>query len=155
MNRLTKKMNNTNYLPKIQKVSLAQLTDKLGKLEDLLEKYNIDSIEELETLIKCYQRIEKDNLELNIDLGAYQNENENLVKDIEKYWQLQEKLGCPLEVLIKPLLEGGIIENDGYGAQLNGLRINGDGSLSLTAINGDHYDLKDYQKTWWIKGERD
>jgi hypothetical protein len=27
--------------------------------------------------------------------------------------------------------------------------------LSLIAINGDHYDLKDYGKTWWLEGEKD
>lgn len=79
----------------------------------------------------------------------------NAIQKLGKLEDLEEELGCPLEVLIKPLLEGGIIDNDGYGVQLNGLTINGDGSLSLTAINGDHYDLKDYQKTWWLKGEKD
>ena len=86
---------------------------------------------------------------------TYDAELSLLVDKLGKLEDLEEELGCPLEVLIKPLLEGGIIENDGYGAQLNGLAINGDGSLSLTAINGDHYDLKDYQKTWWLKGEKD
>ena len=71
-----------------------------------------------------------------------------------KLEDLEEELGCHLEALIKSLLEGGIIENDGYGAQLTGLAINGDGSLSLIAINGDHYDLKDYGKTWWLEGEK-
>jgi hypothetical protein len=79
----------------------------------------------------------------------------NAIQKLGKLEDLEEELGCPLEALIKSLLEGGIIEDDGYGAQLTGLAINGDGSLSLIAINGDHYDLKDYGKTWWLEGEKD
>ena len=104
-----------------------------------------DSYDALDSLVNCYADYYD------------RKEAEKLIKQdldkLEKFKNLKEELGCPLEVVIKPLLEGGIIDNDGYGVQLNGLAINGDGSLSLTAVNGDHYDLKDYQKTWWLKGE--
>lgn len=161
MSRLTKKNSNGYDLVKKGEVYYVWWNDmtektvrKLGELEDLMENYGIESVEELELIIKDHKRLYNKEIELSADLGMYQNENDHLIKDIEKYWELEEELGCPLEVLIKPLLDGGIIENDGYGAQLTGLSINGDGSLSLIAINGDHYDLKDYQKTWWLEGEK-
>ena len=77
------------------------------------------------------------------------------MQENKKYKHLEEELGCPLETLITPLLEGGIIDYYGLGCQLSGLAINGDGTFSLIAVNGDHFDLKDYQKTWWLKGEKD
>lgn len=59
MNRLTEKSTKYNfYFPK-KKVSILDLSDKLGKLEDLLEKYNINSIEELESIVFMFNIIDK------------------------------------------------------------------------------------------------
>lgn len=60
---------------------------------------------------------------------------------------IEEELGCPLEVVFN-VLKGGSIEDEYGGVQIVGITIGGDGELYLHAINGDLYLLKDYQKTW-------
>lgn len=130
---------------------IKQDLDKLGKIKNLKEELGINIIDLLEDFKKEYESkkdVLKKHPEITLDYMCY------VVGNGISYRKLSEELGCPLEVLIKPLLKGGIIDNDGYGVQLTGLAINGDGSLSLTAVNGDHYDLKDYKKTWWLKGEK-
>lgn len=96
--------------------------------------------------------LEKKNQELYIDLGAYQNENENLVKDIEKYWKLEEELGCSLEVIIEATTNG-IIDFEGKEHTVVF------GGYYLFVTENDKlicgFSLKNYRKTWWLKGERD
>lgn len=58
INRLTEKNKYDIYCPK-NKVSILDLSDKLGKLEDLLEKYNINSIEKLESIVFMFNIIDK------------------------------------------------------------------------------------------------
>ena len=66
---------------------------------------------------------------------------------------LEDDLGCPLDVVLKALKEGSIEDENG-GIQIVGITIGGDGELYLHAINGDLYLLKDHGKTWWLKGDR-
>ena len=128
--------------------------EKLGRIEDLMENYGIESVEELELIIKDHKRLYNKEIELSADLGMYQNENEHLTKDIEKYWELEQQLGCDLGVVVKALLDGGIIDNDGLGCQLNGVVLDGSGDIYLSAINGDLSNVKDYQKTWWLISDK-
>ena len=52
INRLTEKSTNQDfYFPK-KKVSILELSNKLGKLEDLMEENNINSIEKLAEIIQ-------------------------------------------------------------------------------------------------------
>lgn len=128
--------------------------EKLGRIEDLMENYGIESVEELELIIKDHKRLYNKEIELSADLGMYQNENEHLTKDIEKYWELEEQLGCNLGVVVKALLDGGIIDNYGLGCQLNGVVLDGSGDIYLSAVNGDLSNVKDYQKTWWLASDK-
>lgn len=128
--------------------------EKLGRIEDLMENYGIESVEELELIIKDHKRLYNKEIELSADLGMYQNENEHLTKDIEKYWELEKQLGCNLGVVVKALLDGGIIDNYGLGCQLNGVVLDGSGDIYLSAINGDLSNVKDYQKTWWLASDK-
>lgn len=128
--------------------------EKLGRIEDLMENYGIESVEELELIIIDHKRLYNKEIELSADLGMYQNENEHLIKDIEKYWELEQQLGCPLDVVIKALLDGGIIDNYELGCQLNGVVLDGSGDIYLSAVNGDLSNVKDYQKTWWLASDK-
>ena len=94
-------------------------------------------------------------IDLSADLGMYQNENESLTKDIEKYWQFENQIKLPLNVFSKVLEDFGIVDEEGMGCQITGIGIDGDRSLYWIAVNGDQYDFKDYQKTWWLKGDKD
>lgn len=51
MSRLTDKLKNGNYICGIIKCGFV---DKLGQLEDLLEKYNIENVEELDKILKIF-----------------------------------------------------------------------------------------------------
>ena len=42
------------------------ITDKLGRIEDLMEKYEINSIEALEEIIKDYDDMAKDIVEMGL-----------------------------------------------------------------------------------------
>lgn len=115
-------------------------------------------------LTKKIEDLEKKNQELCIDLGAYQNENENLVKDIEKYWDLEEELGCPLEVVFKGLKEGITFEHRGANLRSDDIRLfyfNHKWIMRVYAFiqgygsNAYDLELNNYGKTWWIKGEKD
>lgn len=206
MNRLTSKTDSSiNY--KVKKngqewtVALQNGINKLGELEDLMENYGIESVEELELIIKDHKRLYNKEIELSADLGMYQNENERLTKDIEKYWELEQQLGinledlfkefidiknnlgevdsditpdylayvvsdgityrklskelgCDLGVVIKALLDGGIIDHYKLGCQLNGVVLDGSGDIYLSAVNGDLSNVKDYQKTWWLASDK-
>lgn len=55
MNRLTEKVHNLRYFPTTEKlVSVDEIIYKLGKLEDLLEKYNINSLKKLDEILRIY-----------------------------------------------------------------------------------------------------
>lgn len=60
MKRLTKKVGD-NYCS--QRGDFYDLYNKLGKIEDLLEKYLIASLEDLETALKIYYEL----LHINLD----------------------------------------------------------------------------------------
>lgn len=94
-------------------------------------------------------------IDLSADLGFFQNANIGLTKEIEEYWQFENKIKLPLNVFSKVLEDFGVVDEEGMGCQITGIGIDGDGSLYWIAINGDYYFLKDYQKTWWLEGEKD
>ena len=52
MNRLTEKVKNTDDYIKLPTKDKQEFINKLGKIEDLMEKYEINSIEQLEEILK-------------------------------------------------------------------------------------------------------
>lgn len=78
---------------------------------------------------------------------------QNAINKLGRLEDIEEELGCPLEVIGKVFLDWGFVDETGLGVQITGMKIDGDSSKYFIAVNGDLYDLKDYQKTWWLKGE--
>lgn len=69
MNRLTEKNKfDIHYSISISKNLLQSAYDKLGKLEDIMEKYEIESLEELEELIKDYDDMAKSIVEMGLGI---------------------------------------------------------------------------------------
>ena len=70
MNRLTRKsehnINGYVYLEKQNRIGKNPALVKLGKLEDLMEKYEIKSIDELEEIIKDYDDMAKTIVEMGL-----------------------------------------------------------------------------------------
>lgn len=85
------------------------------------------------------------------------NEEERLIK-LGKLEDIEEELGCPLEVVFKALKEG--IYCVDYDNQIirkfqAPLCFNSTSKQFYWSGNNIGYpDLKDYQKTWWLKGEK-
>lgn len=93
-------------------------------------------------------------IDLSADLGFFQNENIRLTEEIEEYWQLEEELRCPLEVVFKALKDGIVIKHNSYVRRIELAIYNGEYAFYSVAYSNTFY-LKDYQKTWWLKGEKD
>ena len=152
--------------------------NKLGKLEDLMEEYNINSIEELELLINSHKKQEEKIIDLSADLGMFQNENINLTKDIEKYWNIEEELGCPLKLLIRGFIDSNKLNDDldykqkimvyncngklieGFEMELSGgeyidIAVDGEDNNNDYDIETITVKIKDYGKTWWLKEEKE
>ena len=56
----------TNWIEDCEERNYGNPIDKLGKLEDLMEKYEINSIEALEEIIKDYDDMAKDIVEMGL-----------------------------------------------------------------------------------------
>lgn len=125
-----------------------EATDKLGKLEDLLEKYGISDSVNFDYLEKCIQ-------------------------DHDKYGELQEKIGCPLEVVCwllqdKPILVLNPIDKSiqeiehplkfynpiGQTFDITSDFFKTTYEKRIWNTGGVIFPLKDYKKTFWLKKDK-
>lgn len=72
-----------------------------------------------------------------------------------KLEDIEDELGCPLEVVFRAIKEDIIdIEGSRVSVGLEYIQASKEwlliGKFCRTA-----YDVKDYKKTWWLKGEKD
>lgn len=149
--------------------SVQKVINKLGKLEDLMEEYNINSIEELENKLSS-----------KFIAGGIRSSGKRIVSKGILYNILSEELGCLLEVMFKAMTIGIIVENhedlietghsdrkDKYvyfsteeiylkNWQSHGIK-NTTNCFQITYGDDSEWCvyLKDYGKTWWLKGEKD
>lgn len=100
-------------------------------------------------------------IDLSADLWLYENENERLDKDIEKYWELEQELGCPLEVIFKALKDGIVLENGKlYRCSLSfhkQTKYTDDEYILICYENGESVvgvSVKQHKLAWWLKGEK-
>lgn len=79
-------------------------------------------------------------------------------KKIQIYDKLTEELGCPLEVVFKALKEGiyKICTYDIGTTYIKPQYLSFDGKGLDCSIGDflDYVNVADYQKTWWLKGDR-
>ena len=126
---------------------------QLGRFEDLMEEYNINSIQELENTLSS-KFIE----------GGSRSGGKSIVAKGMLYNKLSEEFGCPLVVVFKALKDGIVYEKENKYVLIPNL-------IFAQLLNEDvddyhfiNYDLpnlennlivklSDYQKTWWLKGE--
>lgn len=106
--------------------------------------------------------------------------NEKTLK-LGRLEDIEEKLGCPLEVVFRALEEGIVINEEGYvnsaydDEEFNAEEDSYYNWLKLSQAGNDYYfedidhpygdsecgdigccvKLSDYQKTWWLKGEKE
>lgn len=83
-------------------------------------------------------------------------DRENIVLTrLKHYEDLEEKLGCPIDVLLKALTNGIF-----YGNELNLVTLDiymSDNRYILCELYECSFevDLKDYKKTWWLKDSKE
>ena len=83
-----------------------------------------------------------------------------LTKDIEKYWELEQQIGCPLGVVFKALKEGICVEDIELGIhdEFSRPRLYFSDDFKcfrLECCYGSHYEyLSNYQKTWWLASDK-
>ena len=169
MSRLTRKdyknlEQGTGYYNKKKCQRLTETMHKLGYLEDILEKYNIDSVEELDIVLECAIKNQEKIIDLSADLGMYQNENTKLTEDVvfkvlmlgitvknnddlidSDYADKEEKYVnfSPDEIYIKNYPSYGLHNSITHSIEI------------VFGVDGEwSVYLKDYKKTWWVRGER-
>lgn len=93
MERLTIKEKRTSYRPDYPNRTTTDCIRKLGQLEDILEKHEISSVEELEEKIEALRLLVK-NLE-----------DSNFIKrqELDKYHKIEEELGIDLITLFEEM----------------------------------------------------
>ena len=136
MDRLTKKIENPQYSNDYDILCAHNYhaINKLGRLEDLMEKYKIEDIEMLEKIIIRH----------------------------DMYNKLEEQLGCPLKVFFEAL-KNGFYDEYGNWYKADDFSLNYDWLLSNpndkylafdVEYNYLEFKLTDYKNTWWLKADR-
>lgn len=107
-----------------------------------------------------YRRKLDDSLEdykVKNDNRDWEKSSQNCINKLGKLEDLEEKLGCPLEVVFKALNEGIYIATEKIDFFLRPRLYFSDDYKNWCfefAFGGYVVHLKDYQKTWWLKGEK-
>lgn len=110
-----------NYVPS---TCIPDCIDKLGEIEDLMEKYNILDLEYLE---RC-------------------------IIDHDKYGELGEQLGCPLDVYVKATINGIIVDGEWFSVKIH--KDNNGYYFALSNGSAFPFYLSSYKKTWWLKKDK-
>lgn len=120
---------------------------QLGRFEDLMEEYNINSIEELENILGS-----------KFVAGGFRSAGKTIVAKGMLYNKLSEELGCPFEIVFKALNEGVYIEVEHLPDVIERPRLYYSDDFKcycLELLFGKYvFKLSDYQKNWWLKGEK-
>ncbi len=120
-----------NEIPNIflDKDYVGEAPNKLGQLEDLLQSYNVEDLEELDKLLEMATTYEK----------------------------LSKQLGCPLEVRCKITTDTTIYDTEGNSFEVEYIHDNNFTTIMNRGF-GSMYEFdftyNDYQKTWWLKADR-
>ena len=129
--------------------SIEILTNRLANLRDSYNHYTMVDKDKTKAFW-----IKNDIEETEILLNEF--------NELKRLKDIKEELGCPLEVIIKALKDG-FKAFDYYD---NYVYSHAGGNLSYCDKKGFYFDwktapdsskkvyLKDYQKTWWLKGEK-
>lgn len=153
MNRLTRKLGEGFYVAFVPNTDT--LKEKLGQLEDLMEKYNIDNLVDLEIALNYYDHRFDDIQTERID----ENETHN---------DLVDKLGCSLEIgpalrKIVPLLlayKQGYVYTQNIKGELvkeevlSQVGLNTKNEWCVVTRKSIILD-KDNGKTWWLVSDKE
>lgn len=80
--------------------------------------------------------------------------NSEVETKLGKLEDLEEQLGCPLEVLTTNKTAMVIKDEQVYEANIYYINFNGGKIAFGSTWSFTERKIKDYQKTWWLKGEK-
>lgn len=117
-----------------------EANQKLGKLEDLLQSYNIKDLEELDRLLEMATTCKELSKQLGFPLPLLKKVLNNgiWVKDKDRFYHLDT-----LEINVKIEDDGFVIE-ELYFEDLD----------CVMDTTGFKVYSQDYKKTWWLKEDR-
>lgn len=80
------------------------------------------------------------------------SENLKIIQKLKVLEDLEEEIGCPIEVLFRALKDGVYIKKDKQQRNFYCLGYN----MKIYTQNFDDTPLKtkDYKKTWWLKADK-
>ena len=112
-------------------------------------------LEAIQYITKEFQNLITDRDHYSLDVYP---KIETLIQYFLKIHQLEDELGCPLDVVFKALKNGIYIEEGTFEKyDVRGIELKGLGVISNICSYGDcdftcYY--KDYKKTWWLKEDK-
>ena len=84
---------------------------------------------------------------------------QNAINKLGRLEDIEEELGCPLEVVFKAIEDGVYIEVEHLPDVIERPRLyysDDNKCYCLEMLYGEYVvKLSDYKKTWWLKGEKD
>lgn len=84
---------------------------------------------------------------------------QNAINKLGRLEDIEEELGCPLEVVFKAIEDGVYIEVEHLPDVIERPRLyysDDNKCYCLEMLYGEYVvKLSDYQKTWWLKGEKE
>lgn len=104
------------------------------------------------------------------DNRDWEKSMQNCINKLGKLEDLEEQLGCPLEVVFKSMIDYGVVEYKirdeivvgsmssiykSVGGKWYGKFIPKKYILGTREYYTTNIELNQYQKTWWLKGEKD
>lgn len=98
---------------------------------------------------------EKNKFNTHYEISISKDLLQSAYDKLGKLEDLEEELGCPLEVVFKALINNVIYyqNNNGYLIEMKGIKLVKLCEWCLT--NGNHYPMTKYYKSnWWLKADR-
>ena len=103
------------------------------------------------------------NIDLYPEMMGYEHQQAEMdcINKLDELEDLEEELGCPFEVVIKALKDGIVLENGKlYHCSLSfhkQQKYSNEDYILICYENGESVvgvGVKQYKKTWWLKGEK-
>ena len=177
MSRITKD-NGFDY--EVDLYDMSNAVNKLGEIEDLIEKHKIENVEKLEEVLNFYEELSKYKAIENADsskvleclfrighnhrmdyISGKHKEDYNTIeqyilksqeqeKENNKYKKLEEEIGCPLDVFVKLHNIANIYDKDGKQHKIKKVQ----GDVVIVDSETIYFSLSEYKKCFWLKEDR-
>ncbi len=156
---------NDTYRLFIKKNELEFLEKELQRLETLENVKSNKALEHFKHFEKWYRKLSYNvvtTYQLDKDLETIKQtlfKSQEMEKENARYKQLEEQIGCPLEVRCKVVSDSHIYDENGIEYDVVYIHKEYfdcedplDNDIGYTKLCA--FEWKDYKKTWWLKADR-